>query len=91
MVERWNIGRALDRRMAAQRHDACAGPAEIAEQQLEQRRAADDLRTVGVLRPGDGVRERRGALGSGVIEQRLRNFQKCVARQPVARWTISGV
>ena len=44
VVERRHVGRALDRRVAAQRHDAAARPADVAEQQLEQRAAADDLR-----------------------------------------------
>ena len=41
VVERRDVGRALDRRVAAQRHDAAAGPADVAEQQLQDRRRAD--------------------------------------------------
>src|SRR6266516_4318716 len=49
--------------VATQRHDAGAGPADVAEQQLQQRRAADDLGPVRVLGPGDRVGERRRAVG----------------------------
>src|SRR2546426_6682875 len=36
VVQRGHIGRALDRRMAAQRHDPGAGPADVAEQRSEE-------------------------------------------------------
>ena len=32
VVERWDVGRALDRGVAAQRQDAAAGPADVAQQ-----------------------------------------------------------
>ena len=80
VVERRDVGGALDRRVAAQRHDAAARPADIAEQQLQQRAAADDLQAVGVLGPGHGVGERRGPVGAGVREDRLGDLQERVPR-----------
>src|SRR2546428_5154869 len=40
-VQRGHIGRALDRGVAPQRHHPGPGPADVAEQQLEQGAAAD--------------------------------------------------
>ena len=58
VVERRDVGRALDRRVAAQRDDAAAGAAHVPEQQLDDRGGADDLDADGVLRPADRVGER---------------------------------
>ena len=41
VVERRDVGRALDGRVAAQREDAAARAADVAEQQLDDRRGAD--------------------------------------------------
>ena len=76
VVERRNVGRALDRGVAAQRHDAAARPADVAEQKLQQRAGADDLDAVGVLRPGDGVGERRRPVRAGVGQDRLGDLEK---------------
>ena len=43
--------------MAAERHDARAGPADIPQEKLKQRAGADYLDTVGVLRPGNRIGE----------------------------------
>src|SRR5207253_6368618 len=69
-------GRALDRGVAPERHDAGAGTADVAQEELEQRTAADGLWPVGVLSPGDGVRERGGAIAPGVGEDRLRHLEE---------------
>ncbi|MCY1221019.1 hypothetical protein D9M72_330590 [compost metagenome] len=42
--------------MPAQRIHAAAGHADIAQQQLDHRRAADDLRAAGVVRPAERVK-----------------------------------
>src|SRR5262245_17703384 len=55
MIERRNISRALYRGVAAERHNAGPGTANVAEQKLQQSTGADDLDAVGVLRPGDRV------------------------------------
>ena len=64
VVERRDVGAALDAAMAAQRQDAAAGPADIAEQPLDDRRGADDLHAERVMRPADRVAERAGALAA---------------------------
>ena len=71
VVQRRDVGRALDRRVAAQREDAAAGAADVAEQQLDDRRGADDLHADRVLRPADRVADRRRALAARVAAQRL--------------------
>ena len=71
VVERRDVGRPLDRRVAAQREDAAAGAADVAQQQLDDRGGADDLHADGVLRPADRVADRRRALAAGVAAQRL--------------------
>ena len=71
VVERRDVGRALDRRVAAQRDDAAAGPPDVAEQELDDRRGADQLDADRVLRPADRVDERAGPLAAGVVAERL--------------------
>src|SRR5207248_11576567 len=66
VVQGRDVRRALDVRVAAKREDAAAGPPDVAEQQLDDRRRADDLHTGGVLGPADGVAEGRRALRTGV-------------------------
>ena len=60
VVQRRDVGRALDRGVAAQRQDPAARPADVAEQQLQDRRGANDLHAFGVLRPSHGVTDRGG-------------------------------
>ena len=64
------IGGALDVRMAAQRVHAAAGTADVAEQQLQHRGRADDLRAGAVLRPADGVDDRGDLLHVAVLADR---------------------
>ena len=66
VVERRDVGRALDRRVPAQRHDPAAGAADVAEQQLDDRGTADVLHADRVLGPADRVREHARALAAGV-------------------------
>src|SRR5690348_8020263 len=68
--------------MAAQREDTAAGPSDVAEQQLQDRRRADVLHADGVLRPADGVAEGGGALAPGVRRDRLGDAQEDVLRRP---------
>src|SRR5256886_12308991 len=67
----------LDRRVAAQGHHARAGPADVPEQELQQRAAADHLHTVGMLRPGHRVREGAGA----------RSEERRVGKECRSRWS----
>src|SRR3984957_1187169 len=80
VVERRNIGGSLDRGMTAQRHDAGARPAEISKQQLQQRTATNDLRSIRVLRPSYRIRKRRGSVGAGVGEDGVRHLEEYVLR-----------
>ena len=76
VVERRDVGRALDRRVPAEGEDAAAGPADVAEQHLDDRRRADVLDADGVLRPADRVGEGRRALAAGVLAERLGDLEE---------------
>ena len=65
--------------MSAHRHDAAAGPAHVAEQQLEDAGGADGLHAGGVLRPPDRVDDRRRPLASGIFAERLRDLDEIFA------------
>ena len=79
VVERRDVGRALDRRVAAQREDAAARPADVAEQQLQDRAGADHLHAGRVLRPADRVADGRRAVAARVADQRLGDLQELLA------------
>ena len=66
--------------MAAQRQDAAAGPADIAEQTLDDRGGADDLHAERVVRPADRVAEGAGALAPGVARERLADREERLLR-----------
>ena len=68
--------------MPAQRHDAAAGAAHVAEQQLQDRGAADELRAQGVLGPADGVGEAGGPLAAGVLRDRAGEVAEVVQADP---------
>ena len=91
VVERRDVGRALDRRVAAQREDPAPGTADVPEQQLEDGRRADHLRARGVLRPSHRVAEGRRALAAGVLDQISRHSRKSASDMPQILSTISGV
>ena len=92
VVERRDVGRALDRRVAAHRHDAAARAADVAEQQLEDRAGADHLHAGGVLRPADRVDERGRALAARSWRSACRRPRgTCSCGMPQTRSTISGV
>jgi hypothetical protein len=76
--------------MAAQRHDAGARASDVAQQQLQQRRAADDLHAVGVLRPGHGIGD-RGRASAPELSSRVCATRRNSRGQPVTCSTISGV
>ena len=66
-----DVGGALDRGVSAQRENAAPGPADVAEQQLEDGGGADVLHADGVLGPADAVDERRGAVGARILRHEL--------------------
>ena len=76
----------------AQRHDAAAGTADIAEQALDDRGRTDDLHADRMMRPAHRVAERAGAFAPGVVRDGVGRSRRNVSRgQPVTRSTISGV
>ncbi len=77
--ERRDVGRALNRRMAAQREDAAAGTPDVTEQQLQDRCRPDDLHPGRVLREADGVADGAGALRSGRAAEGAGDAQERVA------------
>ena len=78
--QRRDVGRALDAGVPAQRHDAAAGTADVAQQGLQDRGRADDLRADAVVGPADGVAERGGALAPAVAGQRVGDLRELLRR-----------
>jgi hypothetical protein len=64
----------------AHRHDPAARPADVAEQQLQDRRGADHLHAARVLGPAQRVDEHRRALAAGVRDQRVGGLEEVVLR-----------
>ena len=81
VVEGRDVGRSLDRRVSAQRQDAAARPAHVAEQHLHDRRGADDLHAGRVVRPADRVADGGRPLRSRIVGERLAEFHERVARR----------
>ena len=79
VVERWNVGGSLDRGMTAEGEDPSTRTPDVAEEELEDRRGADDLHAGGMLRPSNRIADGTGALGSGGAAERVRDAQKRVA------------
>ena len=71
VVERGDVGAALDGAVPAHRHDHAAGPTDVAQQLLEDAGGANDLRAGAVLRPADGVDDGAGSLSTAVGDQQL--------------------
>ena len=80
VVERRDVGAALDAGVAAQRQDAAAGTADIAQQALDDRGGADDLHADGVMRPADRVAKCPGLLPAGIARQGIGDGKERVTR-----------
>ena len=91
VVERRDVGRSLNRGVAAQREDAAARPADVAEQQLQDRGGADDLHADRMLRPADGVADRGRAIRAGGAAEDVGDVEERIAGMPQTSSTISGV
>ena len=76
VVQRRNVRRALDRRVAAQRHDAAARTADVAEQQLQNRGRANRLGAGGMLREADRVADRARALRTRRAREAIGQVEK---------------
>ena len=71
--------------MAAQGVDAATGPADVAEQELEDRGGPDDLRPESVLRPSDRIDDRRNFFQIAVFSNRgekIGSFNELGLRDP---------
>ena len=78
-----HVGRALNVRVPAQSIYTATGAPDIAKQQLQNRRGANDLRAGGVLRPAHGIDDRSGFLHVAVFadgREQVRGFQKLIFR-----------
>ena len=91
VVEQLHVGGALHIGVTAQRHHAAAGPADIAEEELQHAQRPDLLDAVGglveVQRVGDGPR----LLGTRVQQKTSRDLLELAFGIPQTRSTISGV
>ena len=76
VVEHRHVARALHVRLAAQRVDAAAGLADVAEQQLQDRERADALHAGGVLRHPERVEDR----ARPVLRHRLGDLLDLIGR-----------
>jgi hypothetical protein len=66
--------------VAAQREDAAAGAADVAQQALDDRGGTDDLDADGVMRPADRVAKCPGLLPAGIARQGVGEGQERVTR-----------
>jgi len=66
--------------VTAEREDPSSGTADIAKQQLQNRRRSDDLHAHRMLRPADGVADSRGSVGAGRSAEDLRDVEERVTR-----------
>ena len=82
VVERRDVGAALDARMAAQGQDPATRTPDVAEQRLQDRAGANHLNPGCVMRPSDRVAPRRRALPAGVLRDGLSHLQEHVTGAP---------
>ncbi len=88
--QRRDVGRALDAGVPAQRQHAAARPAQVAEQQLDDRAGADVLDADAVLGPADGVDERGGPLPARVPGPGSADRQELLLRHAADRLDLLG-
>ena len=79
-----DVGRPLDAGVTAQGQDAAAGTAHVAQQQLDDGRAADVLHAHRVVRPADRVDPARGPVAPAVGGHRLTHLEERL------RWHAAG-
>ena len=68
--------------MPAQGKNSAARAADVAQQQLQNRRRANDLHALGVLRPSHGVADGCGFVRTRGIAKCLGDFQEQLLRNP---------
>src|SRR5438067_1542158 len=69
VVQRGNIGGALDGGVAAQGENAATRPADVAEKELENGGCTNDLHAGGMLSPADGVADAGGLVRPRCVYQ----------------------
>jgi len=88
------VGQTLNVGVTAQGVNAAACHPHVAEQQLHHRHGADVLRADGVLRPAEGVQERRGFVFRAGFGDQLAHLQEVRLRRPTDvfdnLWRIAG-
>ena len=77
--ERGDVGRSLNRCVPAKGEDPAARPPDVAEEQLQDRGGADDLHACGMLRPADGVADRRSFLAAGGAREHVGDFEEVLS------------
>ncbi len=80
--QRGDVGRALDVGVPPHRHDAATGPADVAEQELDDRAGADVLDPDAVLGPAHRIDQRGGAFAAGVVRPRPADLLEPLPRHP---------
>ncbi len=71
IVQGWNVRAALNRAVAAHRHDHASGAADVPEQLLQNSGSPNNLRSSRVLRPSDSIDDRRRPLAAAVAAQQF--------------------
>src|SRR5205807_2162113 len=82
VVQRRDIGRALNVGVTAQGHNAATWTAHISQQGLQNATSADDLNAKGMLRPANSVGEVSRSFSSRILDQRVGNFEEEVLWNP---------
>ena len=80
VVKSREVCRSLDRSVSTESDDSASGPADVPEQELDDRGGADVLDADRVLRPADRVDDRARPLASGVLTQRLGDLEELLLR-----------
>src|SRR5204863_236038 len=66
--------------VTAEGHDPAAWPADVAEEELDQARGADELHAGGVLGPAHGVHEGARLVAAGVRDERIGDLDEQLLR-----------
>ncbi len=78
VVQSWNVGRALDGGVAAEGEDAATGSAHVAQEELQNCGAANDLDAGGVVGPAYGIADRGGFFGAAGFAKSLGDVEEGV-------------
>ena len=76
VIQRRNVGRALNGGVTAQSKNPAARPPNISQQKLQDRRRPNDLHSIRMLRPAHRVADCAGLLWAGSRSERFRGLQE---------------